>query len=82
MLARQGREGVVADLTRDVAYAARALRRAPAYTTVVVLTLTLGIGAASTAQSVIDPLLLRPLAYAQPDRLVIVTPACCRASTA
>ena len=67
---RHDRGQWLSDLWRDTRHAARSLRRAPGYTAVVVLTLALGIGAASTAQSVIDPLLLRPLPFAQPERLV------------
>lgn len=40
------------------------------HSAIIVLTLALGIGAASTAQSVIAPLLLRPLPFAEPDRLI------------
>jgi putative ABC transport system permease protein len=62
--------GVAGGLAGDVRYAVRAFRRTPGYAAVVVLTLALGIGAASTAQSVIDPLLLRPLAFDRPEQLV------------
>jgi putative ABC transport system permease protein len=62
--------GVLAGIGGDVRYALRSLRRTPGYTAVVLLTLALGIGAASAAQAVIYPLLLRPLAFHDPDRLV------------
>lgn len=62
--------GLLQGVVGDVRFAVRALRRTPGYTTVVLLTLALGIGAAVAAQAVVDPLLLRPLRFAQPDRLV------------
>jgi predicted permease len=51
-------------------YAARRLVRAPAFTATTVLTLAFGIGATTTMFSVVDGVLLRPLPYADADRLV------------
>jgi putative ABC transport system permease protein len=65
-----GAGGQLASVAGDVRYAFRSLRRAPGYAAVVVLTLALGIGAASAVQAVIYPLLLRPLAFTEPGRLV------------
>jgi putative ABC transport system permease protein len=65
--------GFLSGMRGDIRYAVRSLRRTPGYTAVVTLTLALGIGAASAAQAVIDPLLLRPLGFGQPDRLVTLT---------
>ena len=61
------------DLSRDVRFALRSYRRAPGFTIVALLTLTLGIGATTAAFSVIDAVLLRPLPYAEPDRIVALT---------
>ncbi|HEX4682911.1 MAG TPA: ABC transporter permease, partial [Gemmatimonadaceae bacterium] len=55
---------------RSLGYAWRSLRRAPVFTAAVVLTLTIGIGAATTIFTVVDAVLLRPLPYGEPDRLV------------
>jgi len=58
---------------KDLRYAVRTLRKSPAFTAVVVLSLALGIGATSTIFSAVNPILLRPLPFADPDRLVYVS---------
>ena len=59
-------------LWQDVHYAVRVLRRAPVFTSAAVLSLALGIGAATAVFSVADTVYLRPLPYADSGRLVWV----------
>ena len=66
------RPALLEDSVRDVRHGIRVLRRAPGFTTAALMTLALGIGATAAIFSVVRTVMLEPLPYREPDRIVAV----------
>ena len=67
---RETRRAWLGELAQDVRYGLRSLRRSPVFALVAVGTLTAGVGATTAIFSLVNAVLLAPLPYAHPDRLV------------
>ena len=63
---------VVESILKDIGYALRGMRKSPGFTTVMILTLALGIGAKTAIFSLVNQILLHPRGISHPERLTVV----------
>jgi hypothetical protein len=69
-----GLRPALSSVLQDLRYALRGFRREPGFTLIAVTILALGIGANTAVFSLVNPLLLRPLPFAEADGLVWIAP--------
>lgn len=69
----RGGDGMIRNALKNLAYAARALRKSPTFTLATVLLVALGVGTVTTAFTVVDHVILRGLPYPAADRLTYLT---------
>ena len=63
---------MIAATFQDLRFALRMLRKNPAFSLIVITTLALGIGASTAIFSAVNPIMLSPLPYPAPDRLMMI----------
>lgn len=69
---QSGKGNPMENLLRDLRFAGRSYVKRPAFPSIVIITLALGIGSATAIFSIVEGILIRPLPFAEPDRLVAV----------